>query len=84
MHYRAVQVLVNAQISELCSPAQVLIWKLAEVPKNDKYDYTYFAHMLNSFETAPKPVLASDGRIRADRLALERGNNKKAGSDKTK
>eukprot|EP00243_Klebsormidium_subtile_P003389 TRINITY_DN16775_c0_g1_i1.p1 TRINITY_DN16775_c0_g1~~TRINITY_DN16775_c0_g1_i1.p1 ORF type:complete len:536 (-),score=173.66 TRINITY_DN16775_c0_g1_i1:232-1839(-) len=63
---------------------EVLIWKLAEVPKNDKYDYTYFAHMLNSFETAPKPVLASDGRIRGDRLALERGNTKKAGSDKTK
>ncbi|GFZ02278.1 oxysterol-binding family protein [Actinidia rufa] len=59
-------------------------WKVAEVPENDKFQYTYFAHKLNSLDTAPKKLLASDSRLRSDRYALEKGDLSKAGSEKSR
>ncbi|KAM0953335.1 putative oxysterol-binding protein [Dioscorea sansibarensis] len=60
------------------------IWKVAATPENDKHQYTYFAHKLNSFETAPKKLLASDSRLRPDRYALEKGDMSKSGADKSR
>ncbi|KAH7550021.1 hypothetical protein JRO89_XS13G0121000 [Xanthoceras sorbifolium] len=54
------------------------VWHVADVPENDKYEYTYFAHKINSFDTAPKKLLASDSRLRPDRYALERGDMSRA------
>uniref|UniRef100_A0A5B7BVU2 Putative oxysterol-binding protein-related protein 3C-like n=1 Tax=Davidia involucrata TaxID=16924 RepID=A0A5B7BVU2_DAVIN len=59
------------------------VWKVADVPENDKFQYTYFAHKINSFDTAPKKLLASDSRLRPDRYALEKGDLSKAGSEKS-
>lgn len=59
------------------------VWRVAETPKDDKFQYTYFAHKINSFETAPKKLLASDSRLRPDRFALEKGDLAKAGSEKS-
>ncbi|XP_052175659.1 oxysterol-binding protein-related protein 3C-like [Diospyros lotus] len=59
------------------------VWRLAEVPENDRFQYTYFAHKINSFDTAPKKLLASDSRLRPDRYALEKGDLSKAGSEKS-
>ncbi|KAG7538548.1 Oxysterol-binding protein superfamily [Arabidopsis suecica] len=58
------------------------VWHLADVPKNDKFQYTHFAHKINSFDTAPAKLLASDSRIRPDRYALEQGDLSKAGAEK--
>ncbi|XP_021716127.1 oxysterol-binding protein-related protein 3C-like [Chenopodium quinoa] len=58
-------------------------WHLADTPKNDKYQYTYFAHKINSFDTAPKKLLASDSRLRPDRYALEMGDLSKSGAEKS-
>ncbi|CAN6471768.1 unnamed protein product [Victoria cruziana] len=58
------------------------VWRVAEVPENDKFQYTYFAHRINSFDTAPKNLLASDSRLRPDRYALEMGDMSKSGSEK--
>eukprot|EP00270_Netrium_digitus_P002669 TRINITY_DN1302_c0_g1_i3.p1 TRINITY_DN1302_c0_g1~~TRINITY_DN1302_c0_g1_i3.p1 ORF type:complete len:478 (+),score=107.77 TRINITY_DN1302_c0_g1_i3:23-1435(+) len=60
------------------------IWHLAEMPKADKYQYTYFAHKLNSHETAPLNLLHSDSRLRPDRLALEKGDMMKSGIEKAR
>ncbi|KAL8036641.1 hypothetical protein ABFS82_12G168100 [Erythranthe guttata] len=60
------------------------VWRAAEAPKNDKFQYTYFAHKLNSFDTAPKKLLPSDSRLRPDRVALEQGDLSKAGSEKSR
>ncbi|KAF5737174.1 putative oxysterol binding protein [Tripterygium wilfordii] len=60
------------------------VWRVAEAPKNDKFQYTHFAHKINSFETAPKGLLASDSRLRPDRYALEKGDLSKAGSEKSR
>ncbi|KAL2632407.1 hypothetical protein R1flu_017093 [Riccia fluitans] len=60
------------------------VWRVAETPKNDKYSFTHFCHRLNGFETAPKGLLASDSRLRPDRLALEHGDLSKAGSEKSR
>ncbi|XP_044486945.1 oxysterol-binding protein-related protein 3A-like [Mangifera indica] len=60
------------------------VWRVADAPKNDKYQYTYFAHKLNSFDTAPKKLMSSDSRLRTDRGALENGDLSKAGSEKTR
>ncbi|KAJ0027716.1 hypothetical protein Pint_35409 [Pistacia integerrima] len=60
------------------------VWRVADAPKNDKHQYTYFAHKLNSFDTAPKKLLSSDSRLRPDRCALETGDLSKAGSEKTR
>ncbi|XP_022743302.1 oxysterol-binding protein-related protein 3A-like isoform X4 [Durio zibethinus] len=57
-------------------------WRVADAPKNDKFQYTYFAHKINSFDSAPKKLLASDSRLRADRYALEQGDLSKAGFEK--
>ncbi|XP_021863659.1 oxysterol-binding protein-related protein 3C isoform X2 [Spinacia oleracea] len=59
------------------------VWHLADVPKNDKYQYTYFAHKINSFDTSPKMLLASDSRLRPDRFALEMGDLSKSGAEKS-
>ncbi|EOY07505.1 Oxysterol-binding family protein [Theobroma cacao] len=58
-------------------------WKVADAPKNDKFQYTYFAHKINSFDTAPQKLLASDSRLRPDRYALEQGDLTKAGLEKS-
>lgn len=58
------------------------MWHLADVPKNDKFQYTHFAHKINSFDTAPAKLLASDSRLRPDRYALEQGDLSKAGAEK--
>uniref|UniRef100_A0A7N0ZY90 Oxysterol-binding protein n=1 Tax=Kalanchoe fedtschenkoi TaxID=63787 RepID=A0A7N0ZY90_KALFE len=60
------------------------VFHIAEVPKDDRYQYTYFAHKINSFSTAPKKLLASDSRLRPDRFALEKGDLSKAGSEKSR
>ncbi|XP_031254968.1 oxysterol-binding protein-related protein 3C-like [Pistacia vera] len=59
------------------------VWHVADVPQNDKYQYTCFAHKINSFDTAPKKLLASDSRLRPDRYALEKGDMSKAGAEKS-
>ncbi|KVH91246.1 Oxysterol-binding protein [Cynara cardunculus var. scolymus] len=59
------------------------VWRVAEAPEDDKFQYTYFAHKVNSFDTAPKKLLASDSRLRPDRYALEMGDLSKAGSEKS-
>ncbi|KAL9278159.1 putative oxysterol-binding protein [Arabidopsis thaliana] len=59
------------------------VWKVAEAPKNDKYQYTHFAHKINSFDTAPKNLLSSDSRLRPDRYALEMGDMSKSGFEKS-
>ncbi|KAL4304759.1 Oxysterol-binding protein-related protein 3B [Arachis hypogaea] len=58
------------------------VWHVADVPNDDKFDYTYFAHKLNSFDTAPRKLLPSDSRLRPDRYALEMGNITKSGAEK--
>lgn len=58
-------------------------WRLADIPENDKFQYTHFAHKINSFDTAPKKLLASDARLRPDRYALEKGEMSKAGTEKS-
>ncbi|KAK1272098.1 Oxysterol-binding protein-related protein 3C [Acorus gramineus] len=59
------------------------VWRVAPVPENDKFQYTHFAHKINSFDTAPKKLLASDSRLRPDRYALEKGDLSKAGAEKS-
>ncbi|RVW87402.1 Oxysterol-binding protein-related protein 3A [Vitis vinifera] len=60
------------------------VWKVADVPENDKFQFTYFAHKINSFETAPRKLLASDSRLRPDRYALEKGDLSKSSSEKSR
>ncbi|KAK4480959.1 hypothetical protein RD792_011821 [Penstemon davidsonii] len=60
------------------------VWRAAELPKKDKFQYTHFAHKINSFDTAPKKLLPSDSRLRSDRLALEKGDLSRAGSEKSR
>ncbi|KAG1339236.1 putative Telomere-binding protein 1 [Cocos nucifera] len=59
------------------------VWRVAATAENDKYQYTYFAHKINSFDTAPEKLLASDSRLRPDRYALEKGDMSKAGAEKS-
>ncbi|XP_018445238.1 oxysterol-binding protein-related protein 3A [Raphanus sativus] len=60
------------------------VWKVAEAPKKDKYQYTHFAHKVNSFDTAPSKLLSSDSRLRPDRYALDTGDMTKAGYEKSR
>lgn len=60
------------------------VWRVADVPENDKFQFTHFAHKINSFETAPRKLLASDSRLRPDRYALEKGDLSKSGSEKNR
>lgn len=60
------------------------VWRVADAPENDKFQYTFFGRKINSFDTAPKKLLASDSRLRPDRLALEEGDLLKAGSEKSR
>ncbi|KAL8228628.1 hypothetical protein R6Q59_000568 [Mikania micrantha] len=50
------------------------VWRVAEAPADDKFQYTHFAHKVNSFSTEPKKLLPSDSRLRPDRYALEMGD----------
>ncbi|CAI8616580.1 unnamed protein product [Vicia faba] len=59
------------------------VWHVADVPPNDKFQYTHFAHKINSFDTAPRKLLASDSRLRPDRYALEMGDLSKSGAEKS-
>ncbi|GMH23075.1 hypothetical protein Nepgr_024918 [Nepenthes gracilis] len=59
------------------------VWRVADPPEDDKFQFTHFAHKINSFETAPKKLLASDSRLRPDRYALEKGDLSKAGTEKS-
>ncbi|KAG5022532.1 hypothetical protein AAZX31_07G125600 [Glycine max] len=59
------------------------IWRVADTPKKDKFQYTHFAHKINSFDTAPKKLLASDSRLRPDRMALEKGDLSTSGYEKS-
>eukprot|EP00271_Cylindrocystis_brebissonii_P004189 TRINITY_DN1576_c0_g1_i1.p1 TRINITY_DN1576_c0_g1~~TRINITY_DN1576_c0_g1_i1.p1 ORF type:complete len:476 (-),score=111.76 TRINITY_DN1576_c0_g1_i1:1035-2462(-) len=60
------------------------LWRVADAPKGDRFQYTHFANKMNSFETAPPGLLLSDSRLRPDRLALEHGDLHKAGVEKSK
>ncbi|KAF6137812.1 hypothetical protein GIB67_040520 [Kingdonia uniflora] len=60
-----------------------VVWRVTDPPENDKFQYTYFAHKLNSPESAPRKLLASDARLRPDRYALEKGDMSKAGAEKS-
>jgi len=60
------------------------VWRVADAPKNDRFQYTHFAHKINSFDTAPKKLLASDSRLRPDRCALEKGDLSQAGLEKSR
>ncbi|KAF9611785.1 hypothetical protein IFM89_035770 [Coptis chinensis] len=59
------------------------VWRVADSPEDDKFQYTYFAHKINSFNTAPKNILSSDARLRPDRNALEKGDLSKAAVEKS-
>ncbi|KAE8666700.1 Oxysterol-binding protein-related protein 3C [Hibiscus syriacus] len=65
-------------------PPPTKVWHVADTPKNDKFQFTYFAHKINSFDTAPKKLLALDSRLRPDRFALEKGDLSKAGAEKSR
>lgn len=65
-------------------PFVVQVWRVADVPSNDKFQYTHFAHKINSFNTAPNKLLPSDSRLRPDRYALEMGDMGKAGTEKSR
>ncbi|KAI3993450.1 hypothetical protein MKX01_002463 [Papaver californicum] len=58
------------------------VWKVADVPENDKFQHTYFEHKLNSHDYAPNKLLESDSRLRPDRYALEKGDRPKASREK--
>ncbi|ONK76924.1 uncharacterized protein A4U43_C02F1300 [Asparagus officinalis] len=60
------------------------VWRVAAAPENDKFQYTHFAHKINSFDTAPKKLLPSDSRMRPDRYALEKGDMSKSASEKSR
>lgn len=57
---------------------------MTEILSGDKFQYGPFAHVINSFDTAPQGLLPSDSRLRPDRYALEMADMSKAGSEKTK
>ncbi|KAL8263538.1 hypothetical protein R6Q59_021668 [Mikania micrantha] len=59
------------------------VWRVAEAPADDKFQYIHFAHKVNSFSTAPKKLFPSDSRLRPDRYALEMGDLSKAGLEKS-
>ncbi|RZC91583.1 hypothetical protein C5167_027646 [Papaver somniferum] len=60
------------------------IWRVPDVPVKDKYHFTYFSHKVNSFDTAPRQMLASDSRLRPDRYALEKGDLSKVSHQKNR
>ncbi|KAG1371714.1 oxysterol-binding protein-related protein 3A-like [Cocos nucifera] len=64
-------------------PPPTKVWRVVATPVNDKYQYTYFAHKINSFDTAPKKLMVSDSRMRPDRHALEKGDMSKSGTEKS-
>ncbi|CAI5980231.1 unnamed protein product [Closterium sp. NIES-65] len=58
------------------------VWRLTDLPEDDKFQFTHFARKLNSFETAPPSLLPSDSRLRPDRKALEEGDLNQSASEK--
>ena len=76
--------LMNLIIFIFCIIFGLQVWHVADTPQNDKFQYTYFAHKINSFDTAPKKLLASDSRLRPDRFALEKSDLSKAGAEKSR
>ncbi|GJU42571.1 reverse transcriptase domain-containing protein [Tanacetum coccineum] len=64
-------------------PLPELKERVAEAPAEDKFQYTHFAHKVNSFTTALKKLFPSECRLRLDRYALEMGDLSKAGSKKS-
>ena len=60
------------------------VWHVAEQPKGDKFQYSKFAHHINSFESAPPGLLPSDSRLRPDRAALEHGDMHKSAVEKSR
>ena len=60
-----------------------VLWTKEPMPADPtKYGFTKFSFLQNSSKTAPKGVLASDSRIRPDRVALEKGDDTTAGAKK--
>ncbi|TQE08181.1 hypothetical protein C1H46_006148 [Malus baccata] len=48
------------------------VWRVADVPQNDSFQYTHFAHKINSFDSAPKNL---EERQRAEKKnRLEKGH----------
>eukprot|EP00850_Spirogloea_muscicola_P013393 SM000090S24355 [mRNA] locus=s90:517932:520825:- [translate_table: standard] len=74
----------DAEGEPLPGSALAEVWRVADAPKGDKFQYTYFAHKLNSYDTAPRGLLPSDSRLRPDRSALEAGDMNKAGIEKAR
>ncbi|XP_026400693.1 oxysterol-binding protein-related protein 3B-like, partial [Papaver somniferum] len=58
------------------------MWRVPDVPLKDKYQFTYLSHKVNSLDTAPRQMLASDSRLRPDRYALEKGELSKVSKEK--
>ncbi|GJP32712.1 hypothetical protein CLOM_g17313 [Closterium sp. NIES-68] len=58
------------------------VWRLSDLPEDDKFQFTHFAKKLNSFETAPTTLLPSDSRLRPDRKALEEGDINQSATEK--
>eukprot|EP00899_Mesostigma_viride_P017933 jgi/Mesvir1/26140/Mv06851-RA.1 len=70
---------------------EVLLWRKKPLPQGHKYGFTEFAGTLSTVATSSRgphgalvPPLASDSRRRADRLAIERGDLKKAAAIRSK
>ncbi|KAE8661100.1 Oxysterol-binding protein-related protein 3A [Hibiscus syriacus] len=57
-------------------------WRVADAPKNDKFQYTYFAHKINSFDTTPKKLLASDSHLRPRQICTRAGLEERQRAEK--
>ncbi|KAG8496392.1 hypothetical protein CXB51_007603 [Gossypium anomalum] len=75
--------LQGTELKELSSQMS-LFGTLLLLQKMTNFKYTYFAHKIKSFDTAPKNLLASESHLRPDRFALERGDLSKAGAEKSR
>ncbi|QHO23283.1 Oxysterol-binding protein-related protein 3B [Arachis hypogaea] len=92
--YNAVEepeILITGKWNEQCNINLVIwkesliqVWHVADIPKDDKFDYIYFMHKLNSFDTDPRKLLPSNSHLRPDRYAVEMGNTTKSGAKKSK
>ncbi|XP_074296652.1 oxysterol-binding protein-related protein 3C-like [Silene latifolia] len=47
------------------------VWHLVDTSKNDQFHYSLFAQKIDSFDTAPKKLLASDSHLRPDIFPLK-------------
>ncbi|XLR10402.1 hypothetical protein S83_038340, partial [Arachis hypogaea] len=85
------EILITGKWNEQCNINLVIwkesliqVWHVADIPKDDKFDYIYFMHKLNSFDTDPRKLLPSNSHLRPDRYAVEMGNTTKSGAKKSK